>query len=81
MYVPATPTLKAESKALDLSLLIMSVVNIGYYLYSCKCIYEMGEAYYQPLWITVYLLVPLPSIHLSMGVFYGMSLKLLKPET
>ena len=66
---------------LELSLLVVSFLNIGYYMYSLTCIYSMGGAYYDPLWIIVYLVVPLPSIHLSCGVFYAMGLLLLKPET
>ena len=67
--------------ALEFALLVVSFVNIGYYIYSVKCIHSMGGAYYDPLWLIVYLVVPLPSIHLSCGVFYAMSLLLLKPDT
>ena len=41
----------------------------------------MGESYYEVMWLTVYLVVPIPSIYLSMGIFYGIGMKLLKPDT
>ena len=66
---------------IELALLVVSFLNIGYYLYSIKAVHSMGGAYYEPMWIIVYLVVPLPSIHLSCGVFYAMTLLLFKPDT
>ena len=66
---------------IEFALLVVSCLNIGYYLYSIKAVHSMGGAYYEPLWIIVYLVVPLPSIHLSCGVFYAMALLLFKPDT